>query len=415
MKPVNLVLITNHFPFGKGETFLAHELPVIASEFRTVLIIAKDIHSQQSHQLPPNVTVERISPASTLANKFKTALIVLRNLKKFYSLIREEAPYANTYKKRTTAFHFLIKAFELANTIRSLLNKHKLSGSTCLYSYWTNASALAISLLPEQANLTFKRVSRAHGGDLYAYRKENNYQPFQKATIRRLDAVFPVSLHGEQYLKSMTNHEHIFHAYLGTVQPSTYPTQKKSSSFVIVSCSSLIPLKRVHLIIEALSLLDDTIHWVHMGDGPLRKTLETLASQKLSNRTNIRYKFEGHVSNADLMKFYSNTVVDAFINTSEYEGIPVSMMEAQSFGIPVIGTNVGAVNELVTLHTGFLLPGDATPTQIAESIKHLIQLQEQEINQLRKTSLQHWTSHFNAENNFSTFASRLKGLFNEIY
>ncbi|NCO54621.1 MAG: glycosyltransferase, partial [Bacteroidetes bacterium] len=47
--------------------------------------------------------------------------------------------------------------------------------------------------------------------------------------------------------------------------------------------------------------------------------------------------------------------VDLFINVSESEGIPVSIMEALSAGIPVIATNVGGTNEIVNNDVGFLI------------------------------------------------------------
>ena len=50
------------------------------------------------------------------------------------------------------------------------------------------------------------------------------------------------------------------------------------------------------------------------------------------------------------------------------EGIPVSIMEAQSFGTPVIATDTGGVKELVAPGTGFLLPVDFKPEDLAERI-----------------------------------------------
>jgi len=43
----------------------------------------------------------------------------------------------------------------------------------------------------------------------------------------------------------------------------------------------------------------------------------------------------------DVLNYYASNPVDVFINTSSSEGLPVSIMEAMSFGIPVIATNVG--------------------------------------------------------------------------
>ena len=47
---------------------------------------------------------------------------------------------------------------------------------------------------------------------------------------------------------------------------------------------------------------------------------------------------------------------DLFVNMSLSEGIPVSIMEAISFGIPIIATNVGGNAEIVNDETGVLIP-----------------------------------------------------------
>ena len=66
----------------------------------------------------------------------------------------------------------------------------------------------------------------------------------------------------------------------------------------------------------------------------------------------------GHYPNEELLRYYGSNHVDLFINTSSTEGVPVSIMEAQSFGIPVIATDTGGVKEVVTEGTGSLLPVD---------------------------------------------------------
>ena len=101
------------------------------------------------------------------------------------------------------------------------------------------------------------------------------------------------------------------------------------------------------------------IEWLHFGDGILRNELEETRLYKTGIcQTGITYRFMGHYPNEELLKFYTANKVDLFINTSSTEGMPVSIMEAQSFGIPVIATDTGGVKEVVTEGTGSLLPVD---------------------------------------------------------
>ena len=60
--------------------------------------------------------------------------------------------------------------------------------------------------------------------------------------------------------------------------------------------------------------------------------------------------------------------LDGLINVSESEGLPVSMMEAQMAGLPVIGTDVGGVSEIVRPDTGILLPKDFTQDQFDAAV-----------------------------------------------
>lgn len=118
-------------------------------------------------------------------------------------------------------------------------------------------------------------------------------------------------------------------------------------TYTIVSCSNIIPVKRCNKIVDILSCLDGfQIQWFHFGDGEEREKLIQYTQNKLSD--NVSFHIDGAIPNSELMDFYKNTQVDLFINVSDSEGIPVSMMEALSFGIPVIATNVGGTSEIIT-------------------------------------------------------------------
>jgi glycosyltransferase involved in cell wall biosynthesis len=66
--------------------------------------------------------------------------------------------------------------------------------------------------------------------------------------------------------------------------------------------------------------------------------------------------------------FYLTQPVDVFVNASTTEGVPVSIMEAMSFGVPVVATDVGGTGELVNSRNGALLVPNPTPAEIADAI-----------------------------------------------
>ncbi len=83
----------------------------------------------------------------------------------------------------------------------------------------------------------------------------------------------------------------------------------------------------------------EDLEWKHYGDGDYRGEIEKMVNKNV---------LVGQVSNAEIigaLNLYKET--GFLINVSKYEGIPVSMMEAMSFGIPCIGTDVGGVSEII--------------------------------------------------------------------
>ena len=149
------------------------------------------------------------------------------------------------------------------------------------------------------------------------------------------------------------------------------------------------------------------IIWNHFGEGPLEKELKSLAEETLGNLRGIEYKFMGRVMNAQIMEFYNTNNVDLLINTSSSEGIPVSIMEAQSFGIPVIATDTGGTGEIIGKETGILLPVDFDIADLARQIEYLLNLGLAEKVRMKRAIYDNWKMNFNAFTNFENFIKDL--------
>ena len=112
------------------------------------------------------------------------------------------------------------------------------------------------------------------------------------------------------------------------------------------------------------------------------------------------------------MNYYQNNPVDIFIHLSELEGgVPVAIQEAQAHGIPVIGTNVGGIPEIVSQRVGSLLSEDPTEEEIADAIHHIIS-DKNRFMQFRKNSVENWKENFNEKKNYDNFSSELINLLN---
>ena len=152
---------------------------------------------------------------------------------------------------------------------------------------------------------------------------------------------------------------------------------------------------------EALLLLDPNIvKWTHYGDGPLLDQLKE--SYPFAH-------FKGWISNTDLKNELGGLACNALlINTSISEGIPVSMMEAMSYGIPCIGTRVGGVPEIITDgFNGYLLTSNPEPGEITEKINNWLKLPEEQKTIMKNNAFSFWERNYNGVKNYSEFTNLL--------
>ena len=110
------------------------------------------------------------------------------------------------------------------------------------------------------------------------------------------------------------------------------------------------------------------------------------------------------------MKYYESYPVNCFITTSSTEGgSPVSIQEAISYGIPVIGTEVGGIPELVE-NNGKLLPATPTANEVTDAIKKIYYASEEQIEIWRENSYKLWKKKFDSDNNYEIFVEYLVNL-----
>ena len=127
-----------------------------------------------------------------------------------------------------------------------------------------------------------------------------------------------------------------------------------NDAMVITFVGRLIYAKGVQDLISAFSKMKDTAPEVKLlivGDGPYRANLEKLAHQTDCHSSIL---FLGQKNQAELVEILSTT--DIFVNPSYSEGLPTSVMEAASIGLPIIATDVGGTREIIAMDkTGILV------------------------------------------------------------
>ncbi|MGH9561432.1 MAG: glycosyltransferase [Terracidiphilus sp.] len=134
--------------------------------------------------------------------------------------------------------------------------------------------------------------------------------------------------------------------------------------FTLVYVGRLEPVKNHGLLFRAfhmaLSSKSDLRLWM-VGDGSERKAIESLAGE-----LGIADKvvFWGHQS--DVTPFFSGA--DTFVMSSKSEGLPLSLLQGFSLGVPAIVTDVGGMAEVVRLAKAGLIVSAADPSEMATAI-----------------------------------------------
>lgn len=408
-----LVIILNNYPYGKGEEFFETEIEFLVKEFNEVKIISLSLDSELTRKTPSGVTVTKpIIRMNYLKKAMSLRYIFSKDFFKEIKCIKQNYDIKISFGVIKTILSYLSIGDELYKILLKDLNGKKTSDKIYLYSYWMNQGAFAIAKYKKKhADAT--ALCRAHGYDLYFERNEINYLPFRSYITNKLDNIFTISANGKNYIEEKLykqENNKILVSRLGIINKYGNDYSAKDITLNILSCSFIVNIKRINLIIDSLSEIDNIdIKWTHIGDGALRPEIERLASEKLGNKSNINYCFKGHLDNADVYKFYREHRVDCFINVSESEGIPVSMMEAFSFGVPIIATNVGGVGEIVNSQNGHLLPKNPDTFEIKEAIVKFSHMPDEEYEAYRNNAYETWRKKYKAETNYKNFISIIKG------
>jgi L-malate glycosyltransferase len=137
--------------------------------------------------------------------------------------------------------------------------------------------------------------------------------------------------------------------------------------FTLVYVGRLAPVKNHALLLnafrDAVSSMPSLRLWM-VGDGSERKTIEKLTAE-LGVAAQVRFWGQ----QLDVAPFFS--AADAFIMSSKSEGLPMSLLQAFSLGLPAIVTNVGGMAEVVKLAEAGLTVSATDPTEMAAAILRL--------------------------------------------
>lgn len=261
------------------------------------------------------------------------------------NVIKEKCPHL---QRSISLKGDLLAAIEL----RRLYKKHK---PDVIHLHSSKAGTLGRLVFPAK-----KVVYTVHGFDSIrlAFRK---FLPIERLLQRRCSAIVGVSNYDEQNLRSEKITSNVATIHNGIQQPDSSCVDKleifELYEKVVLCIARLQPPKDPHLFIETARLLPQYgFIWIgnqesveHLGDIPAN-------CHFLGNIINAG----AYCAQADLLMLPSN-----------YEGLPMVIIEAMSFGKPIVASDVGGISEIVRNDiNGYTLPNNAE--LFAEKINRIL-------------------------------------------
>lgn len=414
----NVVLLTNYFPFDKGEEYLEAELPIIASTFASVTVIPlmTTAASAQTRGLPDNVRLIEVNGGRGMSLRIMDLARQVVSGRKGWDGFRAAQGGRRVIEKAFDAYFesravaVLDRLIELEPTFRPAPGV-----PTVIYSYWFYLTARVGAGLKNRWSTTnpLRFVSRGHGYDVNIGASPINYLPEREYLLDQVDELYPVSEATTRWFREKYPRfsQKVHTRRLGSPAVKDI-SRAKQDPLHIVSCSTIRSLKRLEVIADAVEqLLPDApdMVWTHIGSGATEYA--TKLAKDIRARLGTAVRFEGQMSNSEVHRWYQENEATAFVNVSTSEGVPVSIMEAMSYSLPIVATDVGGTSELFSrLMFDGLLPKDLSGDDLGQTLAKLHSASSDKYSAYAAASREEWEKAWNSKRNFEDFMPDLAHL-----
>ncbi|WP_180052116.1 glycosyltransferase family 4 protein [Acinetobacter sp. YH12099] len=205
-------------------------------------------------------------------------------------------------------------------------------------------------------SLNLPVVFTAHGWaftDGVSPKKQKIYATLERFMAKLSDHIITVSeydrYHGFKY--QVGTPELVQTIHNGVPDIKNLAIKKTNFRVKLIMVARFEDPKDQYFLIRALSKLPKHLNWQvdFLGDGPnLEKCQELAKNEELDS------KIIFHGQSFKVKEFLNQA--DIFILISNYEGFPLTILEAMSASLPIISSDVGGVNESVSSENGYLIP-----------------------------------------------------------
>ena len=188
-------------------------------------------------------------------------------------------------------------------------------------------------------------------------------------SIKKSDIVVTPSKHLKNFILNLGFKNKIEIINNGVFIPEENTNIFTNDQINITIVSRLVSHKNIEKIIKAISDLNSPLINLNIiGDGPELNQLQKISLES-NNKDNII--FHGKLNRDEIDHIFLNS--DIYIQASNYEGLPHSLLEAMSYGIPVLCTPVGECKEILgNEDRGYILDLPVSKNNIKSKISEII-------------------------------------------
>ena len=188
-------------------------------------------------------------------------------------------------------------------------------------------------------------------------------------SIKKSDIVVTPSKHLKNFILNLGFKNKIEIINNGVFIPEENTNIFTNDQINITIVSRLVSHKNIEKIIRAISDLNNPLIYLNIiGEGPELNKLQKISLES-KNKNNII--FHGKLNRDDINHIFLKS--DIYIQASNYEGLPHSLLEAMSYGIPVLCTPVGECKEILgNEDRGYILDLPVSKNNIKSKISEII-------------------------------------------
>lgn len=201
-----------------------------------------------------------------------------------------------------------------------------------------------------------KVVYHCHGSEFQRFAKQHTEAVV--TTLNKCDCIIALSDSWKAWFEQTIHHQNV--VVIKNVIAPPCVTEVAHEKFTMIFLGRLGKRKGIYDLLEVLSEhkqeFEGKMEFLFGGDGDVEQVEEIIRKEGLGNIA----KYQGWV-NGEKKKHLLN-LADCLVLPSYNEGLPISVLEAMSYSLPIISTNVGGIPEILKQgENGFIMnPGDKT-------------------------------------------------------